>query len=285
MFYGEPGSKKTYSLLSMAVCVALGKSWLDFMVSPRTVLFVDEESGERRFTMRLAAAIRGEFGNEDIPLKFVNYPGFKLDSKDDPAELERLITDTGAGLVIIDALADVMDGDENSKKDTQPVFTALRKIADHTDAAIIVIHHSNKSGGYRGSSAIKGALDLMVKIESEEGSHTIIFKTEKSRDTAASKFAATATWSDDLFYLVSADVLDKPSRLSKSQKYVLRYLEEHGSTPLPEIMGAADACSPNAAKQAVYSLVDKEMVYRTNPEERGRGVEAVYALTPAKEGE
>ena len=32
VFYGEPGSKKTYTLFSLAVCVALGRPWLGFSV-------------------------------------------------------------------------------------------------------------------------------------------------------------------------------------------------------------------------------------------------------------
>jgi hypothetical protein len=285
LFYGEPGSKKTFVLVSLAVCVALGKPWLGFSTSPRRVLIIDEESGEKRLTLRLAAAIHGEFGDENTPVEFVSLAGFRLDDKDDVDELQLLIISRSAGLVIIDALTDVMGGDENSKKDTQPVFTALRRLAEATSAAIIIIHHSNKKGGYRGSSAIKGALDLMVKVESEDGSPVIFFKTEKTRDVEATKFAARATWTEKQFYLIEIDVSEKPKPLSKSQSYVLRYLEEHGASPLPDIMGAADQCSPNAARQAVYALVQDGKVYRTNPEERGTGVIAIYALKEENDDE
>jgi hypothetical protein len=278
LFYGESGSKKTYALLSMAVCVALGKPWLGFDVKPRKVLIVDEESGEKRLSLRLAATIRGELGDENIPLDFVSLASFKLDNKEDPKELEKLITDTGAGLVVIDALTDVMDGDENSKQDTQPVFTTLRRIAERTDAAMIIIHHSNRSGGYRGSSAIKGSLDLMVKITSDEGSEWVDFKSEKTRDVEAIKFSAVAAWTEDQFYLTPGEARATKA-LNKSQKYVIRYLTENGPSPMPDIMESADSCSANAARHAVYSLVDLGTVYRTNPRGNGRGAVAVYALT------
>lgn len=283
LFYGDPGSKKTYSILSLGVCVALGKSWLGFDVSAKNVLIIDEESGERRLSLRLGAAIRGELGDEDTPIVFVSLAGVKLDDKANSTELLDLIQEIGAGLVIIDALADVMDGDENSKMDTQPVFTTLRRMAEKTNAAIIVIHHSNKSGGYRGSSAIKGALDLMIKIDSIDGSNLIKFKTEKSRDSGAVRFAAVATWTDDQFYLSPADEVEKEKPMNKSQKYVIRYLNKHGASPLPDMMGAADSCSPNSARQAVYSLVELGEVYRTNPNEKGRGAVAVYDLAKDEE--
>jgi len=285
MFYGEPGSKKTYALLSLAVCVGLGRSWLGLEVKPRKVLFVDEESGERRLALRMGAAIRGEFGDENTPLEFVSLAQFKLDNKDDRKELQKLIEQTEAGLVVIDALADVMDGDENSKQETQPVFTALRKIAELTGVAIIIIHHSNKSGGYRGSSAIKGALDLMVKIESEDSSSWINFKSEKSRDGAAVNLTAVAHWAEDQFYLREADTCMEEKQLNRSQKYVMRYLKKNGASSLPDIMGSADQCSSSAARQAVYALVEMGKVYRTNPEDKGRGAVAYYDLTKKEKQE
>jgi hypothetical protein len=102
LFYGEPGSKKTYALLSLAVCVALGKTWLDFPVQARKALIIDEESGERRLTLRLGAAIRGELGDENIPLEFVSLAGFMLDKKKDAEALQNLIVEREAGLVVID---------------------------------------------------------------------------------------------------------------------------------------------------------------------------------------
>jgi hypothetical protein len=279
MFFGDPGTKKTFSMLSLAVCVALGKPWLDFETTTRKVLIVDEESGEPRLALRLGKAIRGELGDESTPIKFVSHGGFNLDDKKGEDELQNLIKTTGAGLVIIDALAEIMNGDENSKQDTHPVFAALRRIAEETRAAIIPIHHSNKNGGYRGSSAIMGALDQMIKIESKDGSNWIQFTTEKSRDSVAVNFTAEVTWTENQFHLRRAEVKDKVKPLSQSQSYVIQYLAKNGASPMPDIMGAADSCSENAAKQAVYKLVGMDKVYRTNPDKKGPGVKAIYDLT------
>jgi RecA-family ATPase len=280
LFYGEPGAKKTYSILSLAVCVALEKPWLGFAVQQRKVLFIDEESGERRLALRMGAAIRGEFGDEKTPIEFISLAGFKLDDEEDPKHLQRIIEEQGAGLVIIDALCDVMNGDENSKQDVQPVFTTLRKIAERTKAAIIVIHHSNKAGGYRGSSAIKGALDLMVKVESEEGSQWISFKTEKARDYEPVSFTAVANWSANQFYLSQAEPKNENNRkLPASQEYVLAYLKANdGEANLDDIEANADRCSPGAARQATFELTELGLIRRTNPGARGRGQVARYAL-------
>ncbi len=273
LFYGEPGSKKTYIGNSLGVCVSAGKPWLNFVTKQARVLLIDEESGEKRLTRRIAEAIRGELADETIPLQFVCMAGFLLNDPTDAVLLQALIESTGAELVIIDALADIMTGDENSKEDTQPIFRVLRKIADQTNAAIILIHHSNKAGGYRGSSAIKGAVDLMVKITSEDGKPFIDFKTEKARDMEAAKWSAKATWTDDQFYLLPADTLRGDAKLSHSKQYVIRYLTEHGPCLVKEIEEHAEGCSPNAARRAVYDLAGEGVLVRTNS-----GYAAEYGL-------
>ena len=282
VFYGEPGSKKTYSLLSLAVCVAGGMNWLGYSVNQCKVLIIDEESGETRLSKRLGAALRGEEMDAETPVSYVSLANFKLDNLKDRDDLKSLILSEGAELVIIDALADVMDGDENSKQDIQPVFNSLRKIAEDTGAAIIVIHHSNKAGGYRGSSAIKGAIEIMVLVTSQEESNSITFECEKNRDGNRIKWGAVATWMEwdtpGETFTLRPYAADNKRSYSKGERYVLRYLEDNGDSPLTEIMGAADSCSPNTAKVAVYSLVDKGAIYRTNPEDKGRGTVARYDL-------
>lgn len=264
LFYGEPGSKKTYSLLHMGICVAMGIKWLDFATRKTNVLIVDEESGKVRMNRRLAEIMRGEATDSDLPCQYVSLAGFKLDDPKDAVLFESLIIETSSELVILDSLSDLMDGDENSKQDTQPVFQVLRRIAENTNAAIIVIHHSNKTGGYRGSSAIKGAVDLMVQVTSEDGSDRIDFKTEKTRDSEAIKFSAKAFWEEGRFFMNRMEYEDQ-AVLGKAQEYVLRYLEEHGPSTVDDIKAGADVCSPNGARSAVYSLAKLERIKRTNP--------------------
>jgi hypothetical protein len=278
VWHGHAGSGKTYCLISLGVCVARNLDWVGFKVSPCKVLIIDEESGERRLNWRLGEVLRGEECGPDTPISFVSLAAFKMDDGGDAAILQALIEAEGAGLVIIDALADITDGDENSKQDVQPVFNALRKIAEATNAAIVVIHHSGKNGEYRGSSAIKGAVDTMVLVESENGKNVINFTVEKNRDGEPLEWAGVATWIDDRFTLRPSGMKEKLEHFTKAEHYVLGYLEEHGASAIPVITAAADTCSPNSARFAVYSLADKRKIFRTNPDEGGKGVAAVYDL-------
>ena len=278
VFYGDPGSKKTWAMISLAVNVALGTEWIGHKTIPNKVLFIDEESGESWFMRRLKATILGALGDDNTQVEFICNAGFMLDDKSDAAEVKRLISDSGTKLVIFDALTDIMAGDENTKKDTQPVLSALKKMADKTGAAIIVIHHSNKSGGYRGSSAIKGAADLLIEIKSEDDSEWISFRSEKVRHIEYVKFTGVASWTETQFHITAAEITEKVKPMSRSQKYVIGYLKVHGESSLEDIKASADMCAPPTAQKAVYQLVELGKVYRTNPGPTGPGMVAMYDL-------
>jgi hypothetical protein len=282
MVMGDPGSKKTYSMIDLAVCLASGKQWLDFKTKPVPVLLIDEESGVRRTNRRLGDILRGHIASGDISLQYISLPRFNFclngsGSSPDLDMLEKKIRESNAKFVIIDALADVMPGaDENAVKDVQPIFMGLRQVADKTGSAIVVIHHSNRSGGYRGSSAMLGAIDLLIKVESKNVSPNIDFTVEKNRDDKPINFAAVAHFEDDKFFLTSSQSTQK-EKISKPQKYVLKYLHDNGATLLVDIMAHADSCADKSARQAVYALTEQDLVYRSDS--GGPGEKATYDLT------
>ena len=278
VLYGDGGSKKTWSTMFLAACVSSGVAWGDFETRKGRVLFVDEENGHDEIAERAGRCLRGALADETAELFYISLAAFHLDNPQDEALLTAEILRQGADLVAMDALADLMEGDENSKQDTQPVFNALRRISEKTGAAILIIHHANKNGGHRGSSVIKDAPDVLLQVSSDPESNYINFKTEKNRKGKAQKWAMRATWSQDSFYLTGAETLEKIKALSKSQEYVLRYLTEHGASPLPAIMAAADTCSSEAARKAAYNLAGLKRIYRTNPGVIGQGATAIYDL-------
>jgi DNA-binding MarR family transcriptional regulator len=284
MIVGNPGCKKTYSMIDLAVCAAMGKPWLGFETKKVPVLLIDEESGVRRINSRLGDTMRGHGAAEDIPLKYTALARFNLRSQtgenarpSDLHILEEKIVDTKAKLVIIDALADIMPGgDENLVKDIQPVFMGLRQVADNTQSAMIVIHHANKSGDYRGSSAILGALDVMVTVESKPGSPNVDFEVTKHRDGTPGQFAAVANFSDDQFSLTASQVV-KRQKLGEPFLYVLRYLMTNGNSLMKDIIARADTCSEPSAKKAIYDLAKLGLISRTDDGSSGK--KATYGLT------
>lgn len=284
IFYGEGGSKKTYALLDMMVCVSNGDDWLGFKTKKCNTLIIDEESGKHRILRRLGDTLRGHNADECTPIHVISLAGFDLGDHAWVAELTTQIVTTSSRLIVIDALADVMPGrDENLVKDVQPIFLALRQIAELLQIAIIIIHHANKGkGDYRGSTSIKGAIDLLIQVESEPKSDLITFRTIKARDTDPLDFAALAQFMSvqpGMFWLISSAAQKKKKKYPAGQEYVLRYLLKMGNSKLGDIENDADSCSSTTARRAVYYLagMTPPLVERTNT--GSQGAPAEYQLT------
>jgi hypothetical protein len=254
----------------------MGKPWLGFPCERATVLIVDEESGERRLRRRLGDVMRGHDAPADIPLYYTSLHGFNLTQTGGASDLEALISEVRPGLVVIDALADLMlGGDENLVRDTQPVFARLRRIAERQDCAFEIIHHVNRSGRYRGSSALKGAVDSMLLLKSGIDSPLITFKTEKTRDMSSMEFHAAARFGDGTFSLDADDTEAESPGLYRSDRLVLEALEDIGPATVRSIIGRSGWGSPKTARRAVYRLARLGLIRRVDG--GGKGMEATYA--------
>ncbi len=271
--FGQPGSKKTWSCLDLAVCVALGKPWFDTLATTQgAVLLVDEESGPRRLLRRLGAVIRGHLGNAGVPIFATSLHGFNFFQPvagATVADLKNLILQTQARLVVIDALADVMlGGDENAVKDAQKVFHALRQVAESTGAAILVIHHSTKAnGGYRGSTAIAGAVDLLLEVTSKQGEANVTFETAKARDSEPQKHAAVGHWTPTEFWLSAGSTVASSGAkpYTKAQRAVLSFLlGQPGSRGTNAEIGTATQYTSPVVRKAVAELCREGILKRVD---------------------
>jgi predicted transcriptional regulator len=277
LMVGESGSKKTYSAMDMAYCKAIGKPWLGHETRPGKVIYLDEESGLKRMHWRAHEVAKGHYGNATVPFYFSTYNGLNLIDDREEERLYELIRLHQPDMLVIDTLAAVTPGaDENAVKDMHKPMARLHRLATYTGVTVVLIHHAGKSGKYRGSSTIKADVDTMLIVESEDESDVINFSFEKLRDGNPSKFAARTHWEDGGFWLTETEPTERERPMSKSQRYVLRFLQENGPSDMNSIRENADICSPNAARQAVYSLADMGLVTRIN--EGGRGHPAKYSL-------
>ena len=283
---GDAGVGKTWVTIFMGVCLAAGMDYLDFEIAEsKRVLYIDEESGSWRFTLRQKAAFKGAMLPEDtdLPFFFVSMSNLELSNREDEAELQSLIEEMKIDVCFIDSLSMIAMGDENSKEDMQVIFKALRRIADQTRCAFVVIHHIGKSGLYRGSTAIKQSLDSMITMTKSEGSTLARFVTTKNRDGALRKFAADLHWSEGgepEFWMLPCEFTSEGGAHSKSKQFVIDYLEEHGESYRKKIIEVGEERSIVAAERAIKDLVIEGTIHRTN--QGGRGVAAIYDLTEKK---
>jgi len=206
--YGGPGSLKSMILADMAVCVAGGLRWLDPLpsddvqpgVSLQTtlapVLWVDFDNGRRRTDLRIGAMLRAHNLGPETPIHHVSMPTPHLDaSKTTHVEaMMALIRRNGYRLVIVDNLGLITGDTEENSADMANVMGNLRRLAEDTEAAIILVHHQRKSAmngdsngvrkgeSLRGHSSIEASLDLALLVERKAGEDVIAIIPTKVRD-------------------------------------------------------------------------------------------------------
>jgi hypothetical protein len=113
---------------------------------------------------------------------------FYLDAPNllDISEVEAFILEVESRkpkLVIFDTLARCMIGDENSARDMGLMVRHSDLIMQRLNTSVMLVHHTGKKGnGERGSSALRGAADMMIELSSVN--NVITLKCSKSKNTA-----------------------------------------------------------------------------------------------------
>jgi hypothetical protein len=87
------------------------------------------------------------------------------------AALEKLITDSGADVLICDPLAELHNAEENDNTAMRSVVAAFRSMAKRLNIAVMVLHHDRKGNNtpgdmdrMRGASAVSGAVRVALTL-------------------------------------------------------------------------------------------------------------------------
>lgn len=184
VLYGKPGGSKSFIGLDLALSIATGRDWHGHPVTPRSVLYIAAEGG-RSITPRVEAWLqRAALTNIERAVFLMEAPQLHK-----PSDLKRLLTRIqsidGLGLIIIDTLARAfVGGDENSATEMGKWIEGARQLQVATGATVLVVHHTGKdAGGERGSSALRGAADTMMKSSFNAATHVITVTCDKQKDT------------------------------------------------------------------------------------------------------
>lgn len=189
VMYGPPGCGKTFVALDIALSVAAGRDFHDMTTDQGAVLYIAGE-GVGGLGKRVKAWINNRGGGcveHELPFFIlptaVNFAA--------PGDLEKLLVTIDElekqsgpfSLVVVDTVARALLGaDENSATDMGKFVKACDSIKEHTNAAVLGIHHSGKDGGkgMRGSSALLGAVDTSIAVK--KAVDIITLSTEKQKD-------------------------------------------------------------------------------------------------------
>lgn len=190
--YGAPGSGKTFVVLNLALAIASdAPTWAGRKATGGQVVYVAGE-GVRGIHNRIRAWARSRPGGERVALDglserfrvFEGAPQFLDDASWHAFRDELLAAIPNPRLVIFDTLSRCLAGrDENSAEAMSAAVGRLDELRLQTGAAVLLVHHTGKDGQKeRGSSALRGAADVMFKVTKDKSQVAVEFDKLKESD-------------------------------------------------------------------------------------------------------
>lgn len=178
--YGQSNVGKTFLTVDIGYHIATGRSYAGMKTVKGHVVYLSAEGG-RSITKRLSALCAKYGTDADVNFHLLRS---SIDLRRPDADLVPLIyaiRNLGfpVSLIVVDTLSRALaGGDENSSVDMGQIVTNFDKLREHTDAHLMVVHHSgkNQAAGARGHSLLRAATD--TEIEVSEG----LIEAKKQRD-------------------------------------------------------------------------------------------------------
>jgi len=173
VLFGPSGSGKSFLSLDYALRIAQSK----------TVVYMAAE-GEYGYAQRVGAwKTHHKKGEGKL---YMCLGAVQLMETDDLGSFLEVIKPLQPSLVIVDTLARTMDGrDENSTRDMGLFVRSVEDIKRELDCSVLMVHHTNKGGiSERGSSSLRGASDVMIKVQASDD----LIKVECSKTKDAQPF-------------------------------------------------------------------------------------------------
>ena len=174
---GAPKAYKSFLALDLAFAVATGGDFLGRYSTGgvgRSVMYVQMESSKSAFRDRVRS-VASRFAAAPSNLRLITNEPVLLE---DPSWVERIENELDAhrpALLILDPLASLTSGDENSSQEMGALIRLFRAWRDRFGCAVCVVHHTGKGGEksgakrsgekMRGSSALHGALEAALHVD------------------------------------------------------------------------------------------------------------------------
>jgi hypothetical protein len=187
LIVGAQESYKTFLGLDMAMAVSDGGEWQDRPVQQGTVAYISAEGGSG-IKLRIEAWETEHEQRVDHCYFLADQAPQFLD-RGKGGDVEELLLSLGdlpatPTLIFVDTLARTMvGGDENSAQDMGLFIASAEQIRQATGATVVMIHHNNKEGSARGSTALLGAVHTIIECSREQGRDNVIVKCGKQKDT------------------------------------------------------------------------------------------------------
>jgi AAA domain len=156
VLYAPGGDGKSLVALALCAAIAHGGELAGIECEQGASIYLDAENGELEIHRRVHTL--------GLPPSGVAVADASaIDLRRDIGVLEGLVNDERPDLLVLDSLRSMTPGmDENDTSQTARALDPLRRLAHESTTAILLIHHSNKSGKeFRGASSIRDSVDVL----------------------------------------------------------------------------------------------------------------------------
>lgn len=281
MIYGAPGSGKTFIVVDLIFSACLARQWaMRFDIpAPLNVAYCAGEGVSCLPSRFGAAAIHYDahdlanftfyavtpslFYEDGLRNDIESIEKFMLEWKERQAQGEAEALD----ILIIDTLHSATAGaDENSARDMGMVVDLCRRAARVLGCAVLLVHHANKAGtGERGSSALRGAMDLMIETK----------PTASKYSMECAKLKDGEKWKEQTFDLTAiGDSVrvwwDKPldgeqgdQRKTETAQEIIRLLSTTNGKLTTRQISEALGLKPNSTNDVLARLVREKAIERS----------------------
>ena len=212
--FGPPGSLKTFIAIDIGLHLACAKSewWGRSLQRRGAVIYVCSE-GYVSMKYRIAAWERHRVTDaDDAPFCLIRQ-SINFMKVEDIAKLLvtiQAVADETHGpiaAVFVDTVSRVLPGaEENLQKDMTLFVAACDAVRQRFQTTVIGVHHTNASGGFRGSTVMPGAGDFIIETRREPGALTGSIYAKKIKD-------AEDGW-EDFFKVTKVELGDIAGRTS-----------------------------------------------------------------------
>ena len=201
-----PKVGKSLLFLDLVTCLATNQSFLGSRPYGKTVkcAVISREDGPDLVHSRLQALGRGRgLSWEEIDRNVsVNTreqtARFNIDSQKDLVEMAEWLKADGTEFAVFDVLNKLHQGEENSSTEMTKVMQQFDELALLAGCQVCVIHHTNKTGGAKGSTSIEGWADYIVRLEEcPDGDGTLKTLFLRTKSSSAVPPRSIRYWQSD----------------------------------------------------------------------------------------
>lgn len=303
LLVADGGAGKTTVCLHLAAALATGSAPFEALpaTDPRRVLFVSAEDGAAKLRNRAEAFLVGH--GWDVALARANLhvlalePDVRLDTTLGQAILAANVEAVAAEVIMLDPLADLMEGDDAANRDAKLVAGFLRRLVRDGQTVFVAHHVSKPSEGrgkvhrVRGASAWFNAARAVWWLESEgHGALTMeCLKLSDSEKPATIELRLTATLHSDNAANWAHATLKAPGQggsyavthrhtLKPSEHTLLSTLRDAGESLSFSALVARSGLSDNATNTGQRRLADLGLIEKA-PTGRRIAARPVYAYS------